>query len=58
MPLTLTILAGLDWVKPSGTEVPDFDQGPTSQAVEAETYGRKDPGNGGRGGRDVRAFGT
>ena len=46
------------WSKPSGTEVPDFDQRPTSQTVEAETYGRKNPGNGGRYGRDVRAFGA
>ena len=54
----MTILAGQDWVKPSGTEVPDFDQRPTSQTFEAETYGRKNPGNGGGDGRDVRAFGA
>ena len=58
MLLTLTIFAGQDWVKPSGTEVPYFDQGPTSQTIEAETYGRKNPGNGGGHGRDVRAFGA
>ena len=54
----LTILAGQDWVKPSGTEVPDFDQRPTSQTFEAETYGRKNPGKGGGDGRDVRAIGA
>ena len=36
MPLVLTILAGLERVKPSGTEVPDFDQGPTSHIIEAK----------------------
>ena len=54
----LTILAGLERVKPSGTSVPDFDRGPTSQTVEAETCGRKDPGDGGGHGRDVRAVGA
>ena len=54
----LTILAGLERVKPSGTEVPDFDQGPTSRIIEAKTYGRKNSGDGGRHGRDVRAFGA
>ena len=54
----LTILAGLDWVKPSGTEVPEFDQGPTSQTTEAKTYGRKNTGDGGRRSGDVRAFGA
>ena len=54
----LTILAGLERVKPSGAEVPDFDRGPTSQTVQAETCGRKDLGNGGGHGRDVRAFGA
>ena len=54
----LTILAGLERVKPSGTEAPDFDRGPTNQTVEAETCGRKDPGNGGGHGRDVRAVGA
>ena len=34
----LTILAGLERVKPSGTEVPEFDQGPTSRIIEAKTY--------------------
>ena len=31
-------------------------QRPTSQAIEAETYVRKDPGNGGRQGWDERAI--
>ena len=36
-----------------------IDYRPTSRTIEAETYGRKDPGDGGGGqGWDLRAFGT
>ena len=54
LPVATTIFAGRDGViiRYGGT----VDYRPTSQAIEAETYGRQDTGNGSGQGWDERAF--
>ena len=54
LPVTTTIFAGRDGViiRYGGT----VDYRPTNQAIEAETYGRQDTGNGSGQGWDERAF--
>ena len=54
LPVTSTIFAGRDGViiRYGGT----VDYRPTNQAIEAETYGRQDTGNGSGQGWDERAF--
>ena len=54
LPVATTIFAGRDGViiRYGGT----VDYRPTNQAIEAETYGRQDTGNGSGQGWDERAF--
>ena len=53
MPAASTIIAGRDEVNPPVRRC-RIDQGPTSQATEAETYERKDSGDGGGHGWEWR----
>ena len=56
LPVTTTIFAGRDGVIVRYGGAVDYR--PTSQAIEAETYGRQDTGNGSRQGWDERAVGA